>query len=863
MIHLYRYKIASLLIIALAYLCFPHRTEAQINGVKVIIENMAPDNGTWQTPFWVGFHDGTFDVYNQMTGASEELERFAEDGNFEPLMDSFNASAAGSEQGIIASGSVPPFEPGESAEMVFILDPNDPANRYFSFGSMVLPSNDAFIANDNPMAYQIFDNSGGFLGASFTIYGTEVKDAGTEVNDELPMNTAFFGQMTPNTGVDENGVVHDHPGYLPPGSGGILDSSLFVNADFTQGGYEMARITIIRNDTPVSGNVSGVWNASGSPYLAGGDLTVPAGQTLTIMPGTLVYFPSSYFMTVYGQLEAVGTESDSILFTGSDLPGWYGIRFIGSQDVSHLKYCIIEHGRMNQSGAPYDRGGAVYCDNSSPVIDHCNLSGNFAWHSGGAIYCNQSSAIITNNLIANNDVGAGPGAYGGAIYCYDCQTQIIGNTIVGNNAYGGGYYSEAHGGGIYLAYSDDIISGNLIASNLVQADAYYADDVSGGGIYMWYGEPHILNNTIVSNSAKLYTTPTIGGGIALDPGNLDTYIGNNIVTQNIGGGIYFSQFSQNCKVRYNDISSNDTNFQGEGIPSGLGTIVTVNANGDPCDITYNILLDPQFVNFAAGDYNLQTSSPCVDAGNIASPYDPDGTIADQGTYFFDQGDTPLIEVKMVPENPQIHIPASGGTIDYTISAENTSSTSQNFDVWIMAQLPNGDLYGPLLNANLTLDAGISITRTRSQTIPSTGPQGVYFYVASVGNYPDETWDQDSFIFDKLNYGDGPMISGWSTTGEDFLANSKQEISTEFALGGAYPNPFNPTTTISYKLQVASHTKLTIFDVQGRVVATLVNGYRDAGSHEVTFDASNLASGVYLYKLEANNFSAVGKMMLVK
>ena len=97
---------------------------------------------------------------------------------------------------------------------------------------MVIPSNDAFVANGSPTAHAIFDESGLFGAMGFSIGGDEVLDAGTEVNDELPENTAFFDQQTPNTGVDENGVVTAHPGFLPVGSGGILDAPMFAEADF-------------------------------------------------------------------------------------------------------------------------------------------------------------------------------------------------------------------------------------------------------------------------------------------------------------------------------------------------------------------------------------------------------------------------------------------------------------------------------------------------------------------------------------------------------------------------------------------------------------------------------------------------------
>ena len=62
---------------------------------------------------------------------------------------------------------------------------------------------------------------------------------------------------------------------------------------------------------------------------------------------------------------------------------------------------------------------------------------------------------------------------------------------------------------------------------------------------------------------------------------------------------------------------------------------------------------------------------------------------------------------------------------------------------------------------------------------------------------------------------------------------------------------------------ASFVNLAVYDVQGRLVSELVNGWRDAGIHEVTFDGSGLASGIYLYRIEAGEYSAVGKMVLVR
>jgi hypothetical protein len=86
---------------------------------------------------------------------------------------------------------------------------------------------------------------------------------------------------------------------------------------------------------------------------------------------------------------------------------------------------------------------------------------------------------------------------------------------------------------------------------------------------------------------------------------------------------------------------------------------------------------------------------------------------------------------------------------------------------------------------------------------------------------------------------------------------------KFALHSPVPNPFNPSTAISYELRAASHVSLKVYDTAGRIVTTLVDGWRAAGTHEVTFDGSRLASGIYLAKLEAGENMALQKLVLLK
>ena len=90
-----------------------------------------------------------------------------------------------------------------------------------------------------------------------------------------------------------------------------------------------------------------------------------------------------------------------------------------------------------------------------------------------------------------------------------------------------------------------------------------------------------------------------------------------------------------------------------------------------------------------------------------------------------------------------------------------------------------------------------------------------------------------------------------------------ELPKEFSLAQNYPNPFNPETKINYDLPISGYVSLKVYDLTGREVAILVNQQLEAGSHKVTFNGSNFASGIYFYRIQTGNFSQVKRMMLIK
>jgi hypothetical protein len=91
----------------------------------------------------------------------------------------------------------------------------------------------------------------------------------------------------------------------------------------------------------------------------------------------------------------------------------------------------------------------------------------------------------------------------------------------------------------------------------------------------------------------------------------------------------------------------------------------------------------------------------------------------------------------------------------------------------------------------------------------------------------------------------------------------ESVPVQFGLSQNYPNPFNPSTTIEFDIARPSRVRLVVFDVLGKVVARLVDGARDPGRYSVRFDGSGIPSGVYFCRLDADGFSQVRKLMVLK
>jgi len=96
-----------------------------------------------------------------------------------------------------------------------------------------------------------------------------------------------------------------------------------------------------------------------------------------------------------------------------------------------------------------------------------------------------------------------------------------------------------------------------------------------------------------------------------------------------------------------------------------------------------------------------------------------------------------------------------------------------------------------------------------------------------------------------------------------MDDSSDIMPSSYSLDKAYPNPFNPTTTVGFSLSSAAYVDVTVYDITGRVIENLVGEYKSEGPHKVVWNASNMASGVYFVQLNVDGFTDTQKLMLIK
>jgi len=189
----------------------------------------------------------------------------------------------------------------------------------------------------------------------------------------------------------------------------------------------------------ISGNLSGTLGPG--TFIVAGSCTVPAGQTLTIAPGTTLLYSGNYFFNVYGQLNANGTPNDSIKFlrqNPTETCRNRGIRFqVGSSASNSLSYCWVDFAK-NQT-FPIYTGGALYVKNAGLTLSHCRIT-NSTSNTGGGLYAENSTVIIEHCYFDEDTAEMGAGIYATGCTISIDSTEVYRSQCI-NAGYGGGSFS--------------------------------------------------------------------------------------------------------------------------------------------------------------------------------------------------------------------------------------------------------------------------------------------------------------------------------------------------------------------------------------------------------------------------------------
>jgi predicted outer membrane repeat protein len=423
--------------------------------------------------------------------------------------------------------------------------------------------------------------------------------------------------------------------------------------------------------SPILQNSIFTENAS---YIGGGGIVCNVGSSPTIEN---VVLQNNLASLVGGGLMCAGASCavlSNVTITGNT--AFYsggGVYSTQAADIVLQDVTITNNTALQSNG-----GGAFFVQDVSPALTNVTITGNSAvgaWAFGGGISCADNANVsLIDVIISDNSVG-NPGAdlvYGGGIECQQSD-MILENVIIsGNSAVGSSEW--VYGGGIIITSSDPILNNVEITDNTAEY---------GGGILCWeFGtspDPELTDVTFSKNIANVD-----GGGLYClgdcNPALLNCILWNDAPQEIAAGkfstdasgissirGVYVVEFDC-CPFSYEIpvfcIQVPDRSLVAGDFIAGLPdcieiTEIPADSRGyEPLSVsisysdiqggwtgTGNIDADPLFADPPGGDFQLTwvnypdpdtSKSPCIDAGDPSSPFDPDGTVADMGAYYFDQ-----------------------------------------------------------------------------------------------------------------------------------------------------------------------------------------------------------------------------------
>lgn len=578
-----------------------------------------------------------------------------------------------------------------------------------------------------------------------------------------------------------------------------------------------------------------------------GDVTIPSGITLTILPGAEIRIPTSKKITVEGILKAVGTSGNMITFTKSSSSKWWGIKFDDASDACQLKYCTLEHAYYGAYGI-----------SSAPDIRHCTFQEN-----NMGVYCAYPASnhgIDYNNFIQNKYCG---------ISLYRHAAEIKYNTIQGNGN---------HGINCNECYYTTIprFYGNNITNH------------TSKGIQLYDSDPIIVQNNVYENYDGMY----FNGYSLPEFRDWDDEPGHNVVVNNTRDGIYIGDEAEpdmgGYAYGYNSIYGNDS-YNVYSLQPWEIDATNNYWNGVPDKVEGNVDCEPYL------DYDPNPGEPpgmgkrvaMNSAEGLTSPLNGDLNEHYQKARAYEksrQYNEAIIEFKYVidnyPDSPEAKL--SLAHIRKCYKKLDTLDALSSLLQEVSTKYPDKELGAmasfatiPELIVNREIDEALSVCSKISNNFSKTtlGRDALFetwqlhFNMTRdlkaarkvIEKYEKNYGIDDNLIFMKLAMGDitgeeaNEMSKLVQNTDYKQPFTSEQEKTAEvpeiFELLRNYPNPFNPVTTIPFGLPEAAHVRIDIYDATGRLVKTLKDRDYKAGSYQVQFNATGLASGIYFVRAE--------------
>jgi parallel beta-helix repeat protein len=464
-------------------------------------------------------------------------------------------------------------------------------------------------------------------------------------------------------------------------------------------------------------------------------------------------------------------------------------------------------------------GAGIYCYNADPRIFTNRIYNCY----GVGIWCdNSANPTIWNNTISNN--------FGSGIVCWQNAHPDINQNNISNN-------QSEKGGGILVRNSGVFtIRNNVISGNEVWAN-YWGQ---GGGIYCINSSPIIDGNILTGNTALSPTEQTRGGGIYLYASN--AVISNNLIENNIagedygfGGGIYIEECPSPI-IRGNRILGNRAGV--EGVIGGDGGAIYVFDQSNPL-IESNIITGNVASRDGGGIYCYSISAPVI-RGNVlygnSSNSGGAGSFSGVNLRCYNN----IIWANMAQNSQQLFIFGGNSEVTYN-DIEGGWDGLGNIDVIPAFRNPgDGDFH------LMAVQCG---DNQNSPCIDTGNP----FYVDSL---LDCSWGLGLSACDMGAYGGGDTL-------RDGIDNLPDMQPVKFILFKNYPNPFNPSTTIKYYLPNSGNTHITIYNITGQKIATLVDKNEIAGEHSILWNSTGLSSGLYFARMESSGQSQTIKLMLLR